>query len=131
MVSEKLDGCNHMSCASCKAEWCWLCETSMDINDVTMHFLEGQGGPCAGLQFVEADTVEEAKANATLRRNALRRRKRGRKIAAGIALSPLILVGGVVVLVLGAVVLLLRIPYRIIKHLVQDNNNNNNNNNNI
>ena len=40
----------------------------MDLNDVTMHFLEGAGGPCAGLQFVEADTVEEAKANATLRR---------------------------------------------------------------
>lgn len=24
-VTEKFEGCNHMSCAYCQIEWCWLC----------------------------------------------------------------------------------------------------------
>ena len=49
--TEKNKGCNHMTCAECKYEWCWLCEGKYSYN----HFSSGR---CAGLQFVHRDYVE-------------------------------------------------------------------------
>ena len=51
MWTEKNLGCNHMTCAECKYQWCWLCggkysEGHFDI-----------GGPCAGLQFSQCSIV--------------------------------------------------------------------------
>ncbi len=45
MWTEKNEGCNHMTCAECHFQWCWLCrepysETHFEV-----------GGKCAGLQF--------------------------------------------------------------------------------
>jgi hypothetical protein len=51
MWTEKNLGCNHMTCAECKYQWCWLCEGK---------YTEGHfeiGGPCAGLQFSQCSIV--------------------------------------------------------------------------
>ena len=42
---EKSGGCNHMTCANCKFEWCWLCSRESLVG----HFQQGE---CRGLQFV-------------------------------------------------------------------------------
>lgn len=45
MWTEKNLGCNHMTCAECKYQWCWLCGGK---------YTEGHyeaGGSCYGLQF--------------------------------------------------------------------------------
>ena len=49
--TEKNKGCNHMTCAECRYEWCWLCEGKYLYG----HF---QSGRCAGLQFAHRDYVE-------------------------------------------------------------------------
>ena len=49
--TEKNKGCNHMTCAECKYQWCWLCEGKYDSG----HFSTGK---CKGLQFVRRDYVE-------------------------------------------------------------------------
>ena len=49
--TEKNKGCNHMTCAECKYQWCWLCEGKYDSG----HFSTGK---CKGLQFVHRDYVE-------------------------------------------------------------------------
>ena len=53
MYTEKNEGCNHMTCANCKYQWCWLCEGQ---------YLYGHydSGKCAGHQFTKADNLEEA-----------------------------------------------------------------------
>ena len=42
-------GCNHMTCAECKYQWCWLCGGK---------YTEGHfqiGGGCSGLQFSDSE----------------------------------------------------------------------------
>ena len=51
MWTEKNHGCNHMTCAECKYQWCWLCGGKYSNN----HF--EVGGGCAGLQFTEGSWV--------------------------------------------------------------------------
>lgn len=48
--TEKNKGCNHMTCAVCRFQWCWLCEKE---------YKEGHynNGPCAGLQFDGEESV--------------------------------------------------------------------------
>lgn len=60
---EKNDGCNHMTCQQCHAQWCWLCLGTYSPS----HF---STGTCAGLQFSRHDTLEEA-LQATSSRNTL------------------------------------------------------------
>ena len=43
--TEKNSGCNHITCAECKYQWCWLCRGKYSET----HF--EAGGTCAGLQF--------------------------------------------------------------------------------
>jgi len=54
MYTEKNEGCNHMTCVSCKYQWCWLCEGE---------YLYGHydSGKCSGYQFTKADSLAEAK----------------------------------------------------------------------
>jgi hypothetical protein len=47
--TEKTEGCNHMTCQICKAEWCWLCEQVYTADHYTTP------GPCFGRQFNEVD----------------------------------------------------------------------------
>ena len=44
IITEKMIGCNHIICAKCNYQWCWLCNGEYDPE----HFYEGK---CRGLQF--------------------------------------------------------------------------------
>ena len=48
MWVEKNYGCNHMTCAECKYEWCWLCGGKYSEG----HFGYGK---CTGLEFAESN----------------------------------------------------------------------------
>ena len=50
---EKNEGCNHMTCKSCKYEWCWLCEGPYSYE----HFSSGK---CRGHQYTRADNIKVA-----------------------------------------------------------------------
>lgn len=49
---EKNEGCNHMTCATCKYQWCWLCEGKYEYNHYKM-------GRCNGHQFTKANYIDE------------------------------------------------------------------------
>ena len=53
IYTEKNEGCNHMTCTSCKYQWCWLCEGEYKYG----HY---DSGKCRGFQFTKADNLEEA-----------------------------------------------------------------------
>ena len=50
--TEKNEGCNHMTCAECQYQWCWLCEGKYTYD----HY---QKGKCKGNQFVKANSLAE------------------------------------------------------------------------
>ena len=50
MYTEKNEGCNHMTCISCKYQWCWLCEGEYRYG----HY---DSGKCKGQQFTRADNL--------------------------------------------------------------------------
>ena len=52
IFTEKNEGCNHMTCTSCKYQWCWLCEGEYQYGHYT-------SGRCNGQQFTKADYIEE------------------------------------------------------------------------
>ena len=54
IFTEKNEGCNHMTCTSCKYQWCWLCEGVYTYG----HY---DSGKCKGFQFTKADNLEEAR----------------------------------------------------------------------
>ena len=53
IYTEKNEGCNHMTCTSCKYQWCWLCEGEYKYG----HY---DSGKCRGFQFTKADNLKEA-----------------------------------------------------------------------
>ena len=54
MYTEKNEGCNHMTCVSCKYQWCWLCEGKYAYG----HY---DSGKCKGHQFTRADNLKDLK----------------------------------------------------------------------
>ena len=54
MWTEKNEGCNHMTCAECKYQWCWLCNGKYSSN----HYYQGK---CNGLQFYKPKSEEDIK----------------------------------------------------------------------
>ena len=55
IYTEKNEGCNHMTCAECKYQWCWLCQKKYSER----HFVDGD---CRGLQFTQINFLSEAPA---------------------------------------------------------------------
>ena len=56
IYTEKNEGCNHMTCVSCKYQWCWLCEGEYKYG----HY---DSGKCQGQQFTIADKPRKIKNN--------------------------------------------------------------------
>ena len=54
IFTEKNEGCNHMTCTSCKYQWCWLCLGQYSYG----HY---SSGACSGHQFTRANDLREAK----------------------------------------------------------------------
>ena len=54
IITEKITGCNHITCAKCNYQWCWLCNGEYDPE----HFYEGK---CRGLQFFRPKDENEIK----------------------------------------------------------------------
>jgi hypothetical protein len=52
--TEKRDGCNHMTCAQCNFQWCWVCEQEC----VAGHY---KFGPCKDLQFSDVHSKEDSR----------------------------------------------------------------------
>ena len=49
MIIIKSGGCNHMTCAACKHEFCWLCNKKFTPN----HFRPNFMNPCGGRLFTD------------------------------------------------------------------------------
>lgn len=56
MYTEKNEGCNHMTCAECQYQWCWLCEKKYSLSHFT-------SGTCKGLQFARVNYLKDVKEN--------------------------------------------------------------------
>ena len=54
IYTEKNEGCNHMTCAECKYQWCWLCNGKYSYGHYT-------SGKCNGLQFYKPVNEEDIK----------------------------------------------------------------------
>ena len=52
IYTEKNEGCNHMTCTSCKYQWCWLCEGEYKYGHYTQ-------GLCNGHQFTKVNYLSE------------------------------------------------------------------------
>ena len=54
IITEKSEGCNHITCSKCSYQWCWLCNGKYNIE----HFREGK---CRGYQFFKPKNEEDIK----------------------------------------------------------------------
>ena len=54
IITEKNNGCNHITCTKCGYQWCWLCNQEYNVN----HFL---GGKCKGFQYFQPKSEYEIK----------------------------------------------------------------------
>ena len=54
IITEKEEGCNHITCSKCNYQWCWLCNQKYDPE----HF---RGGKCKGLQYFKPKNEEDVK----------------------------------------------------------------------
>ena len=54
IITEKNNGCNHITCSKCGYQWCWLCNEKYSQN----HFKEGK---CKGFQFFQPKNDYEIK----------------------------------------------------------------------
>ena len=52
IYTQKNEGCNHMTCANCKFQWCWICEEEYKSG----HY---GSGICRGQQFTRVDDIKD------------------------------------------------------------------------
>lgn len=44
VMTEKVGGCNHITCPSCDAHWCWVCQALSTYEDIYRHLSNEHGG---------------------------------------------------------------------------------------
>ena len=54
IITEKFEGCNHITCSKCNHQWCWLCNGDYDPE----HYYQGK---CKGFQFFRPKDEEDIK----------------------------------------------------------------------
>jgi len=54
IITEKIEGCNHITCSKCSYQWCWLCNGEYNPE----HFSEGK---CKGYQFFKPKNEKDIK----------------------------------------------------------------------
>ena len=54
IITEKNGGCNHITCAKCQYQWCWLCNEKYESD----HYYQGK---CRGFQFFKPKNEYEIK----------------------------------------------------------------------
>ena len=54
IITEKVSGCNHITCSKCNYQWCWLCNNKYNVE----HFREGK---CKGFQFYRPKNENDIK----------------------------------------------------------------------
>jgi hypothetical protein len=54
IITEKNNGCNHITCTKCGYQWCWLCNQEYNVNHFT-------GGKCKGFLFFQPKNEYEIK----------------------------------------------------------------------
>ena len=54
IITEKNEGCNHITCTKCNYQWCWLCNKQYSFE----HYVEGK---CKGFQFYKPKDENEIK----------------------------------------------------------------------
>ena len=54
IITEKIEGCNHITCTKCNYQWCWLCNEEYNPE----HYLEGK---CKGYQFFKPKNEKDIK----------------------------------------------------------------------
>jgi len=54
IITEKSEGCNHITCSKCSYQWCWLCDGKYNVE----HFRQGK---CRGYQFFKPKNEEDIK----------------------------------------------------------------------
>ena len=54
IITEKNNGCNHITCTKCGYQWCWLCNQEYNVNHFT-------GGKCKGFQNFQPKNDYEIK----------------------------------------------------------------------
>ena len=54
IITEKNEGCNHITCTKCNYQWCWLCNKQYSFE----HYVEGK---CKGFQFYKPKDENDIK----------------------------------------------------------------------
>lgn len=54
IITEKISGCNHMTCATCRTHWCWICGQSFE--NISWHYNPGNLNGCLQFQDSESET---------------------------------------------------------------------------
>ena len=54
IITEKISGCNHITCYKCNYQWCWLCNEQYTYD----HFIQGK---CRGYQFFKPKDENDIK----------------------------------------------------------------------
>lgn len=61
ILTQKISGCNHMTCRQCQCEWCWVCGDKID--SVSTHYSTNNPKGCAQFGDLFADAQQERNAS--------------------------------------------------------------------